>query len=242
MGGEVVALGPGLRPVEQGLGLLAAHVGGQPLVQLGHLRRAGDVVRDPVVLLQEAVQAPHRRERPRRRALGEAAPLELAEEAAHAEAVHRRPGPGAGVVAVAELGERLEVAAVGFHGVRGLAAFLVEVGQELGDSRGAGMDRWLFNTKARRARRTTKPDPTPTRALWGGCGFVVLRALRAFVLNEHRHSKTHRSCSRNRPNSACARSTSSSFLRSFLTFPGSGSSSPKLAFIGWKCLGSASRR
>ena len=34
--GEVVALGPRLGPVEQGLGLLAVHVGRQPLVQLGH--------------------------------------------------------------------------------------------------------------------------------------------------------------------------------------------------------------
>ena len=43
-------------------------------------------------------------------------------------------------------------------------------------------------------------------------------------------------------NSAWARSTSSSFLRSFLIFPGSGSNNPKLAFMGWKCFGSASAR
>jgi hypothetical protein len=44
-------------------------------------------------------------------------------------------------------------------------------------------------------------------------------ALRAFVLNEHRYSDPHRSSSRNRPNSACARSTIRSFFRSFFTFP-----------------------
>ena len=42
--------------------------------------------------------------------------------------------------------------------------------------------------------------------------------------------------------SSTARATSAAFFASFFTLPGSGSSSPKFAFIGWKCFGSASRR
>ena len=45
--------------------------------------------------------------------------------------VAQRPAPA--VVPVAELGERLEIAAVGLDRVRRLAALLLEVGQELGD-------------------------------------------------------------------------------------------------------------
>ena len=39
-----------------------------------------------------------------------------------------------------------------------------------------------FTTKARRTRRTTKPNPPPPNKTSLGCGFVVLRVLRAFVV------------------------------------------------------------
>ena len=39
--------------------------------------------------LEVAIEAPHRRERPRRRAPGEAPALELAEKSAEAQPVHR---------------------------------------------------------------------------------------------------------------------------------------------------------
>ena len=127
---------------------------------------------------------------------GETAPLQLAEEAAEPEPVHRGPAPATAVVTIAELDEGLEVAPIGADRIRRLVALLLKMGQKLGNEtlRLRDLETWLHS------------DPIQLEK------------------------------------SASARSTSFAFFSSLRTFPSSGSSKPKLAFIGWKCLGSASRR
>src|SRR4051794_41549219 len=63
----------------------------------------------------------------------------------------------------------------------------------------------------------------------------VLRILRVFGFAHCRSSPIHTWKSR------CARSANRLFFASFFTLPGSGSSHPTLAFIGWKCRGSRFR-
>ena len=90
---------------------------------------------EAVMRLQVTIEAAHRGESPGRRALGEAATLHLAEEAAEPQAIDPGPVPVAAVVAIAEGGERLEVATVGLHRVGRVLAFVGQVAEELLDFR-----------------------------------------------------------------------------------------------------------
>src|ERR1041384_8418987 len=89
---------------------------GEPLLDLRHLRGPGGAVGDAVVGLEISEERPQRRERPRRRAPGETAPLVLAQETPDAEPVHRGRLPGTAVEPAAEGGERGEVPAEGLGG------------------------------------------------------------------------------------------------------------------------------
>src|SRR3954447_3196211 len=138
-------LGPG----EQPLGLLPVEVGRESLVDARHPRRACHRIGDVVVHLEIAVEASYRRETPRSRALGEASPLQLAQKAAEPETVHRGPAPAPPVVSVAELDERFQIAAVGFHRMWAGPLLFLEMEEIVGYLRRlraghAPLSRWLI--------------------------------------------------------------------------------------------------
>jgi hypothetical protein len=95
---------------------MSLEISGKSLVELGDLGRTSDVVNEIVMLLQVAVETSYRRERSRGAPFGETASLHFAKKSPETQPVDRAPRP-APIVPVAELGKRLEIAAVRFDRV-----------------------------------------------------------------------------------------------------------------------------
>src|SRR5256885_472350 len=202
---------PPLRVVEQEIDLDPLEVEGEPALELGRARRLRGIHFHAARRVEKAIEGAQRRQGAGRGALGQPALLLRAQPRPDRLPVHARPAPRAAIVAAAERHEVAEVATVRFHGVGGVVALLGQEGTEFGYFGG-----WRAHGTDQRGTRKSERG-TEVSAV----GSAFTRVAKSSM-------------------SASARSANISlfFCLSFTGRP-SGSTSPKLAFIGWKCSGSA---
>src|SRR6266480_4120062 len=223
---EAAGRRPPLRVVEQEIDLDPLEVEGEPALELGRARRLRGIHFHAARRVEKAIEGAQRRQGAGRGALGQPALLLRAQPRPDRLPVHARPAPRVAIVAAAERHEVAEVATVRFHGVGRVVALLGEELEERPDLR---------------AGHETLPRAAGPGSAAQGCGPGA--AGPAAGPGAADPGATPRGIpirSANRSISAIARSANIS-LFFCLSFTGrsSGSTSPKLAFIGWKCSGSA---
>ena len=215
---EVAGLGARGRMLQQRVGLPAVEVRRQRARQARRTHGARRVHVDALVAMHPAIEAAHRRQRTGDGPLGEPASRAVRHEAANLGASERVPVPAGDALRGREIAaEVAQVAPVGGNRVGRQVTLLGEVREILVDLDGEWRLVGPFRRRAVHPRRTLQRTEQP-RA----------RHASAVIAARPRSANAARLRALSRSSSCDAFSSSSS--------------KPKLAFIGWKCFGSASRR